>query len=94
MHSSLFIALSATLALRVTGKPMPLFPFGIVPRQTSDYIAAVVNQHNDYRSIHSAPAISWDADLASYAQALASSCVYEHNTFVSQFPLPQPISHF
>lgn len=41
---------------------------------------ASIQSHNAHRSNHSAPAVSWDSNLASYAQKLADSCSYGHDT--------------
>src|SRR5271154_592358 len=38
----------------------------------------MLDAHNNYRSLHGAPPLSWNDDLASYAQSHASSCVFEH----------------
>jgi len=40
----------------------------------------VLNSHNIHRSNHSAPALTWDDNLASIAAQIASSCIYAHNT--------------
>ncbi|OAA60242.1 scp-like extracellular protein [Niveomyces insectorum RCEF 264] len=45
----------------------------------SDYAGAAVNQHNLHRTNHSAAAVSWNSDLASYAATTASSCVFAHD---------------
>jgi len=46
---------------------------------SSDPISqSVLDAHNQYRSQHSAPALTWDDTLASYAQSHASSCVFQH----------------
>ncbi|KEZ39409.1 Uncharacterized protein SAPIO_CDS10118 [Scedosporium apiospermum] len=41
---------------------------------------ASLNAHNVHRSNHSAPAVTWDSNLASYAQQLANTCNYGHDT--------------
>jgi uncharacterized protein YkwD len=46
----------------------------------SSYSDAVVAHHNAHRANHSAPALSWDPQLASIAEQIASSCVYAHDT--------------
>lgn len=45
-----------------------------------DYGTPILEQHNLHRANHSAPALSWDDDLAAIAQQIAETCVYEHNT--------------
>lgn len=39
----------------------------------------ILSQHNSYRAMHSAPAMSWDTTLASSAATYASKCVWEHD---------------
>ena len=46
---------------------------------------ASIQSHNAHRSNHSAPAVSWDSNLASYAQKLADSCSYGHDTYIHPF---------
>ena len=41
---------------------------------------ASLNAHNIHRTNHSAPAVTWDSNLASYAQQLANTCNYGHDT--------------
>ncbi|KJR89029.1 SCP-like extracellular protein [Sporothrix schenckii 1099-18] len=43
------------------------------------YADIAVSTHNTHRQKHSAPPMSWNADLAGYAAAVASSCVFAHN---------------
>ena len=43
-----------------------------------DWQDEVLSSHNQYRSLHSASALTWDDTLASYAQQHASSCVFQH----------------
>jgi len=45
-----------------------------------DYISRAVNAHNVHRANHSAPAVTWDTELASIAAQIASSCKFEHDT--------------
>ncbi|KAJ3938663.1 uncharacterized protein N0V96_011393 [Colletotrichum fioriniae] len=45
----------------------------------SDLQTAAIDAHNNHRSNHSAPALTWDADLASYALITAKTCVFEHD---------------
>lgn len=42
--------------------------------------AASLNAHNVHRTNHSAPAVTWDSNLASYAQQLTDTCNYHHDT--------------
>lgn len=44
------------------------------------YQQAVLYNHNIHRRNHSAPNVDWSADLETSARALASKCVYEHDT--------------
>ena len=43
-----------------------------------DWQNQVLAAHNQYRSKHSAGALTWDDTLASYAQQHASSCAFQH----------------
>ncbi|CAK7201628.1 hypothetical protein SEUCBS139899_004337 [Sporothrix eucalyptigena] len=47
--------------------------------QPTDYGSTAVYHHNLHRSNHSAPAVSWNSDLASYAATVAASCVFAHD---------------
>jgi uncharacterized protein YkwD len=44
------------------------------------YSSSALKAHNDARSAHGAPALNWDAGLASTAAQIASSCVFAHDT--------------
>ena len=46
----------------------------------SSYAQAILDQHNNHRSNHSANPLVWDDDLASTAQTIGQSCVYAHDT--------------
>ena len=39
---------------------------------------SVLDSHNKYRALHSAPPLTWSSDLASYALSHASGCVFDH----------------
>jgi hypothetical protein len=39
----------------------------------------VVNRHNQYRLLHSVPALAHDPSLAASAQAWADRCVFQHS---------------
>lgn len=47
---------------------------------SGDYKSTCLKQHNIHRSNHSAPALQWDDQLASWAEQLANTCVFEHDT--------------
>ncbi|CAK7273143.1 hypothetical protein SEPCBS119000_005493 [Sporothrix epigloea] len=47
--------------------------------EPTDFASTAVYHHNLHRSNHSAPAVSWNTDLASYAATVAASCVFAHN---------------
>ncbi|KAJ5288336.1 hypothetical protein PENANT_c069G09107 [Penicillium antarcticum] len=47
------------------------------------YQQAVLYNHNIHRSNHSAPPVGWSVDLETSARALASKCVYEHDTSIN-----------
>lgn len=40
----------------------------------------ILQQHNDYRAAHSAPALAWSEALATQAAQYAASCNYQHDT--------------
>ncbi|KAI8084975.1 CAP domain-containing protein [Halteromyces radiatus] len=42
-------------------------------------INSIVNTHNKFRKIHSAPALKWDKKLAQYAQNWSNKCVFQHS---------------
>lgn len=44
----------------------------------SDFSAKMVELHNAKRALHGAPALSWDADLASKASSWAQGCKWGH----------------
>lgn len=44
------------------------------------YAQRVLDHHNIHRQNNSAGALTWDSNLASIAQQIASSCYYAHNT--------------
>lgn len=48
----------------------------------SDYAAKVLMHHNIHRWNHTAVNMTYSSTLAGYAQTLASSCSYGHNTYV------------
>ncbi|EEQ84994.1 uncharacterized protein BDCG_08263 [Blastomyces dermatitidis ER-3] len=52
------------------------------PTYGNDYQSKVLYHHNIHRSNHSAPALTWANNLASYAHTVASKCVFEHDTSV------------
>lgn len=48
------------------------------------YSNVALSEHNIHRSNHSfTGSLFWDTEIAGYAQTTASSCVYQHDTFVS-----------
>jgi uncharacterized protein YkwD len=48
--------------------------------------AAVLNSTNYYRSQHQAQALSWDENLASYAQDYAEKCQWQHSVGADVIP--------
>ncbi|KAK3053216.1 hypothetical protein LTR09_005842 [Extremus antarcticus] len=64
-----------------SSKPQPGYPNPPKPG-TFNYKNTVLHHHNIHRANHSAPALTWSADLASTAAKIASSCIYGHNTAV------------
>ncbi|KAK2054460.1 PR-1-like protein [Colletotrichum caudatum] len=45
----------------------------------NDLVSTCIDTHNLHRANHSAPALSWDSQLASYALITAQTCVFEHD---------------
>ncbi|KAF4124416.1 SCP protein [Geosmithia morbida] len=45
----------------------------------SSYAGTMVKQHNYHRANHSSPDLTWDSDLASWAQNTAETCVFAHD---------------
>jgi uncharacterized protein YkwD len=54
--------------------PEPQTPTG----PTGDFIQDMVNTHNKYRAAHGAPPVSWNQELASYAEGHNGDCVMHH----------------
>ncbi|CAK7231386.1 hypothetical protein SBRCBS47491_007913 [Sporothrix bragantina] len=50
--------------------------------QPTDYASVAINAHNIHRLNHSAPAASWNAQLAADAAIVAASCKFAHNQTV------------
>ena len=44
------------------------------------YADLMLKHHNMHRANHSAPALTWDSNLASAAATLGNTCVFDHNT--------------
>ena len=51
------------------------------PSATGDaaLATAVLNEHNRFRALHAAPAMTWSDSLASAAATWASKCVFQHS---------------
>ncbi|GAA5892381.1 hypothetical protein JCM8208_005807 [Rhodotorula glutinis] len=45
----------------------------------SDIRSAVLNEHNTFRALHSAPALVWNQTLADKAASWANKCVFQHS---------------
>lgn len=45
----------------------------------SDYTSQALSQHNIHRANHSAPALTYNTQLAGYAAQVAASCVFAHD---------------
>ncbi|KAJ0144805.1 putative pathogenesis-related protein, partial [Colletotrichum tanaceti] len=45
----------------------------------NDLQSTCLDSHNVHRSNHSAPALTWDSALASYALVTAQTCVFQHD---------------
>ncbi|EFX02006.1 scp-like extracellular protein [Grosmannia clavigera kw1407] len=46
---------------------------------SDDFQTTAVYHHNIHRANHSAPDLSWNSDLASYAATVAATCVFAHD---------------
>lgn len=44
-----------------------------------DFVTTVLSAMNSYRSLHSAPALTWDYTLSAAALTYAETCVFEHS---------------
>lgn len=51
------------------------------PAPANGYQGKVLDTHNIHRANHSSDALTWSKDLETSAQALASRCVYQHDTY-------------
>lgn len=49
------------------------------PSTGNAYSDAAIKEHNIHRAVHSAPALTWNQDLADAAQQLADTCVFAHD---------------
>ena len=47
----------------------------------------MLDAHNKYRALHSAPSLTWNENLASYAESHASNCVFDHTGGIFPFHL-------
>ena len=47
----------------------------------------MLDAHNQYRVLHSAPPLTWSDTLASYAESHASNCVFDHTGGMFPFHL-------
>lgn len=61
-----------------TSEPAPE-PTPDEPSGLGEYEDLMLHHHNIHRANHSAPALSWDATLATYASNTAKGCVFEHD---------------
>ncbi|KAJ2964402.1 hypothetical protein NQZ79_g605 [Umbelopsis isabellina] len=46
---------------------------------SSGDVKTILDTHNAYRKEHSAPALTWNTTLASYAQKWSNGCVFKHS---------------
>lgn len=60
----------------------PVAAAASVGEAPTDYKSAVLYHHNVHRSNHSAPALTYSDELASYAATLVSRCVFAHDTAI------------
>lgn len=68
---------AATTTAAAAWSSAPAAPSG---GSVSSYAQAILDQHNNHRSNHSANPLVWDNDLANTAQTIGQSCVYAHDT--------------
>ncbi|GAA5958563.1 hypothetical protein JCM8115_002506 [Rhodotorula mucilaginosa] len=68
-------ATTTTAARTTTTSAVP------APSATGDaaLATAVLNEHNRFRALHAAPAMTWSDSLASAAATWASKCVFQHS---------------
>jgi len=59
--------------------PAPVAQAAPAAAAPSDFISSGLFYHNQHRANHNAPALTWDAKLASNAQIVADRCVFEHD---------------
>src|SRR2546423_11526046 len=63
----------------VKEEPRSLEKRAVPPPQTdTTFINAILGRINGYRALHSAPALTWDANLANTARTAASRCDGQH----------------
>lgn len=58
-------------------------PTNSVPGESStpnEYIDTILEQHNLHRSNHSASDLTWNPTIAGYAETLADTCTFAHDT--------------
>lgn len=72
-------AAAATTEAKTTSTSAKATSTTAAAAEPTDYSSTAIYHHNIHRSNHSAPAASWDSELASYAATVASSCVYGHD---------------
>ncbi|KAI0116619.1 PR-1-like protein [Hypoxylon sp. NC0597] len=54
-------------------------PVSQAPPASDDFIAIALQHHNEHRSNHSAPEVSWSDKLAGYAAITAATCKMQHD---------------
>lgn len=67
-------------AANVAGAPSaaPSAAAGSSSGADSGFADELLSQHNKYRAMHSAPALTWDTTLESYAQQHVAGCNFAH----------------
>lgn len=69
----------------VTVIAMPTSPHPPSYTSETDFISAVLQASNDYRTVHDASPLSWNEKLAKYAKNWAEKCIWEHSVCILHF---------
>lgn len=56
--------------------------FAATANAAATYKKTVLRHHNVHRANHSAPNVAWGPSMANWAQTVAESCIWRHNTYV------------
>jgi hypothetical protein len=79
-YSTPAAAAATTPATTTTSAAAAAWSSSSASSSVSSYAQAILDQHNNHRSNHSANPLVWDDNLANTAQTIGQSCVYAHDT--------------